>query len=279
MRIIITVKHRITARTFARAAAAVAATAVLVVAAPLAASAHVQVNPGRATPGSYTTLTFSVPTESATAGTVKFDVALPTKTPFSSATYQPIPGWKTTVVTEKLATPVKTDDGTVTEAPIRITWTADPGVQVGPGAFEDFVVQVGPVPDTGTVVLPVTQTYSDGTVVDWNQPTPASGQEPEHPAPTLYVNTAPPADPQTVGSLVTPTPAAGPASASGSGPADAVAIGLGIAGLALGAVALVVAVLALTRRPGGLSGSGSAIAPGRGSGSGSADGSWTGKGV
>jgi uncharacterized protein YcnI len=244
MRTIITVKRHTPARTFARVAAAAAATAVLVIAAPLAASAHVHVDPDRAAPGSYTTLTFTVPTESATAGTVKLEVDLPTKTPFGSVSYQPMPGWKTTVVTEKLATPVKTDDGTVTEAPTRITWTADPGVQVGPGAFEDFVVQAGPVPDTKSIVLPVTQTYSDGTVVQWNQPTPASGQEPEHPAPTVYVNAVPPADPETVHSLVTSAPVA----SSGTSAADGVAIGLGIAGLALGAIALVVAVFALTRR-------------------------------
>ncbi len=246
MRIIPTVKKRITARRFAWAATTAAATAVLVVAAPLAASAHVHVNPNQAAPGSYTTLTFTVPTESPTAGTVKLEVDLPTKTPFSSVTYQPMPGWTTTVVTQKLATPVKTDDGTVTEAPIRITWTADPGTEVGPGAFEDFVVQAGPVPDTGSVALPVTQTYSDGTVVKWDQPTPASGQEPEHPAPTLYVNTAPPADPETVNSVVTSTPA--PAASSPTSNADTIAIALGIAGLALGAIALVVATLALTRR-------------------------------
>ena len=132
MRTITTVNKRINARTFTRAASAAAATAVLVVAAPLAASAHVHIDPNQAAAGSYTTLSFTVPTESATAGTVKLEVDLPTKTPFSSVSYQPMPGWKTSVVTEKLATPVKTDDGTVTEAPIRITWTADPGVQVGP---------------------------------------------------------------------------------------------------------------------------------------------------
>jgi uncharacterized protein YcnI len=244
MRTITTVKKRITARTFARAATAVAATAALVVAAPLAASAHVHVDPNQATPGSYTTLTFTVPTESATAGTVKLEVDLPTKNPFSSVTYQPMPGWKTTVVTQKLATPVKTDDGTVTEAPIRVTWTADPGVQVEPGAFEDFVVQAGPVPEIGSLLLPVTQTYSDGTVVNWNQPTPASGQEPEHPAPTLYVNSPAPAEPGTVHALVTSTPV--PVSESSA--TGTVAIALGIAGLALGGVALVVAVFALTRR-------------------------------
>ena len=264
MRTITTVKQRITVRRFGLAAAAAAATAVLVVAAPLAASAHVHVDPNRATPGSYTTLTFTVPTESATAGTVKLEVDLPTKTPFGSVTYQPIPGWRTTVVTEKLATPVKTDDGTVTEAPVRVTWTADPGIQVEPGAFEDFVIQAGPVPNTGSIVLPVTQTYSDGTVVEWNQPTPASGQEPEHPAPTLYVNTTPPADPPTVNTLVASTPAPALATGSGSTPADTVAISLGIAGLAFGAVALVVAVFALTRRGRSGAGAGAGSGPGEG---------------
>jgi uncharacterized protein YcnI len=262
MRTITTVNKRITARTFVRAASAAAATAVLVVAAPLAASAHVHIDPNQAPAGTYTTLTFTVPTESATAGTVKLVVDLPTKTPFSSVTYQPMPGWTTSVVTEKLASPVKTDDGTVTEAPIRITWTADPGVQVGPGAFEDFVVQAGPVPDTGSLVLPVTQTYSDGTVVNWNQPTPASGQEPEHPAPTLYINAAPPADPETVHTLVTSTPA--PVTSSSTNEADTVAIALGIAGLALGAVALVVSVIAMTRGPRAASGPGAGPAVGSG---------------
>lgn len=266
MRTNIIVKKRFTARRLALAATAATATAVLVVAAPLAASAHVHVDPDRATPGSYTALTFTVPTESATAGTVRLEVDLPTKTPFGSVAYQPMPGWKTIVVTSKLATPVKTDDGTVTEAPTRITWTADPGVQVGPGAFETFVVQVGPVPDTGSIVLPVTQTYSDGTVVQWNQPTPASGQEPEHPAPTLYVNTASPADPTAVSSLVTSTPTTAPATASGTSQAETVAIGLGIAGLALGAIALVVAVIAMTRRGRPVAGGGSPSGDGAGKG-------------
>ena len=51
----------------ARVAAALGAAALLTLAAPLAASAHVRVNPAQVDPGSYATLTFKVPTESATA--------------------------------------------------------------------------------------------------------------------------------------------------------------------------------------------------------------------
>jgi Domain of unkown function (DUF1775) len=43
--------------------------------------------------------------------------------------------------------------------------------------------------------LPATQTYSDGTVVKWDQLTPADGAEPERPAPELTLSgvSAPPA--------------------------------------------------------------------------------------
>lgn len=232
---------------FLTGAAATVAAAALALSFPLAASAHVRVNPDQAQPGSYATLTFKVPTESATAGTVKLEVDLPTATPFTSVSYQPLTGWTTQVVTEKLAKPVKTDDGTITEAPVKVIWTADPGVQVAPGEFQQFVISAGAVPETGSVLLPTQQTYSDGTVVDWDEKTPADGKEPEHPAPTLYVTDAPPAEDGAAGPLMTSTPAA-PAPTASSAASDAVAIGLGIGGLALGAIALVVAVFALTRR-------------------------------
>jgi uncharacterized protein YcnI len=231
-------------------AASVAAgtTALLLLAAPLAATAHVRVDPGQAAAGSYATLTFKVPTESATAGTVKLVVDLPTETPFTSVSYQPLPGWTTTVDTEKLAKPVKTVDGTITEAPVRVTWTAGNGVEIEPGQFQLFTISAGAVPDTGEVLLPAHQTYSDGSVVDWADTTPASGKEPEHPAPILYINDVAPAAGGANPVVATTTPV--PAAAASDGSADAVAIGLGIGGLALGAIALVVAVFAMTRRRG-----------------------------
>lgn len=235
-------------RFLTRAAVASAAAAALALSVPLAASAHVRVDPDQAAVGSYATLTFRVPTESATAGTVKLEVDLPTGTPLGSVVYQPLAGWKTEVVTEKLTKPIKTDDGTVTEAPVKVIWTADPGVQIAPGQFQQFVISAGAMPDTGSIMLPTHQYYSDGSVVDWDQKTPASGEEPEHPAPTVYITDAPPAsDGAAATASVTATPAADPA-ASNSSSSDTVAIGLGIAGLALGAIALVLAVFAVTRR-------------------------------
>jgi len=230
--------------TFA-ASIATASTALLLLASPLAASAHVHVDPGTATPGSYTNLTFKVPTESATAGTVKLVVDLPTATPFTSVSYLPLAGWTTTVDTEKLAKPVKTDDGTITEAPVRVTWTADSGVQVAPGQFQQFTVSAGAVPDTGSVMLPAHQYYSDGTVVDWDQPTPASGKEPEHPAPTLYIDEPAPSEDGAPALVATSTPK--PESAAAGTTATVVSLAVGVGGLALAAIALVVAVFALTR--------------------------------
>lgn len=236
-------------RTLSIAGAASVAAIALALASPLAASAHVTVGPDQAAPGSYATLTFKVPTESATAGTVKLEVDLPTDTPLGSVSYQPIAGWSTQVVTEKLATPIKTDDGTVTEAPVKVIWTAASGVQVAPGQFQQFVISAGAMPDTGNIVLPTHQYYSDGTVVNWDQKTPASGAEPEHPAPTVYINDAPPAAGGSASSVLATSGAASPSAAAASPGVAAVAIGLGIGGLALGAIALVVAVFAATRRP------------------------------
>lgn len=235
-------------RRILRSATALVGGVALAVAVPLAASAHVRVSPDQAAAGSYSTLTFKVPTESATATTTSVTVDLPKDTPFSSLSTEPVPGWTSTVTTEKLDTPVKTDDATITDAPIEVRWTADDGVGLTAGEFQRFTISVGPVPDTGSIMLPAHQGYSDGSVVDWDQATPASGEEPEHPAPTLYVDDAPPADSMSaMTTTAAPEATVTTAAADTSATSSAIAVGLGVGGLALGAVALVVAVFALTR--------------------------------
>ena len=265
-----------TSLSFARAAkAGAAATAIallatgVVLAAPLAASAHVHVEPGQAEPGSYSTLTFKVPNESATAVTTSVTVDLPTDTPFTSVSYQPVPGWTASVTTGALPAPVTVGDVTLTEAPLSVTWTAAEGNGIAAGQFQEFPISAGPVPDVGSVQLPAHQVYSDGTVVDWDEATPASGEEPEHPAPTLYIEDAPPTDDDSAshdhaagvsaGSSADGSGSDGAGAGSGTGSDAATAasaeasastaLGLGIGGFALGAVALVVAVIALLRRP------------------------------
>ena len=207
---------------------AVAAGAVLVGA--TAASAHVHVDGEDATRGGYGVLTFRVPTESDTASTTEVTVTMPTRTPIASASVEPVAGWTATVTTARLAKPIETDDGQLTSFVSRIVWKAEAGKGIRPGQFQRFAVSAGPLPDVARLEFPTRQTYSDGSVVDWNQ-TATGSAEPEHPAPVLELAAAPASDEA--------TPAA--ASAASAAQPD----GSGTAALAVGIVAVVVAVAAL----------------------------------
>ena len=86
------------------------------------------------------------------------------------------------------------------------------------------------------------QTYSDGEVVRWIEPTPASGEEPERPTPTLTLQAA-----QSPDTTPTTTPAV-PTDVATTSDVDS-AKTLGIIGIVLGALGLVVAVVAILRKP------------------------------
>ena len=166
---------------------AIGAGALLALAAPLAASAHVTVTPGEAEPGSFSLITVKVPNESATESTTRVELTIPEATPFAFLSYVPVPGWTTELVKTTLPEPVETEYGEITEAVTTIIWTAQPGSEITDGQIQLFPLSVGPVPDTGSIVLKADQTYSDGTVVSWSE----EGEDAEHPAPVLYVNDAP----------------------------------------------------------------------------------------
>jgi uncharacterized protein YcnI len=88
-----------------------------------------------------------------------------------------------------------------------VTWTAAPTVGIAPDQFGLFRISVK-LPDEKSVTLPATQTYSDGTVVKWDEPALPNGGEPEHPAPVLALTgEAPPAHD------MAPAPAASPTAA------------------------------------------------------------------
>ncbi|MDQ1082511.1 MULTISPECIES: YcnI family protein [Microbacterium] len=236
-----------------RALVGLAAGAALAVAAPLAASAHVTVNPNTATPGSYATVNFRVPTESETASTVKLEVTLPTDTPLSAVLVQPVAGWTATVEKGALPEPVEVDGNTISDAALKIVWQADPGVGIGQDQFQIFSAVLGPVPDTGYLVLPAAQTYSDGTVVDWAAtPDEVAADDTLEPAPVLYVNDTPP----TAGhgghgshGTATAAPAMEHETAAASSDSSGVALGLSIAALVVAAAGAVLGALAFARRP------------------------------
>lgn len=197
------------------------------------ASAHVRVTPdGEAAAGGYAVLTFRVPNESATAATTKVEVALPTDTPLASVSVEPVPGWTAEVERAPLPEPVELHGTEVTEAPVRVTWTADSdAAALSDGEFQRFTISAGPLPEVDELLLPTTQTYTDGSVVAWDEPTPASGEEPEHPAPVLQVSAASDAG------------ASATADDGGSGLGTA----LGAAGLGLGLVGAVTGTVAVAR--------------------------------
>jgi uncharacterized protein YcnI len=172
---------RFTTRATSRALITVAATGVAMSIGLLAGAApawaHVHVDADNPAPGSYSVLTFNVPNESEKGAlTTQLSVALPT---VASASTEWMPGW-----TARL-------DHDVNAGTTRaVTWTAAPGTGIGPDQFALFRISVK-LPDSAqTISLPATQTYSDGTVVKWDEPTPPGGAEPEHPAPELALTGA-----------------------------------------------------------------------------------------
>jgi len=58
-----------------------------------------------------------------------------------------------------------------------VTWTAAPGSRIAPGHL-DFPLLIEFPTGGAQVMLPTTQTYDNGEVVDWNQPPNPDGAPP-----------------------------------------------------------------------------------------------------
>jgi uncharacterized protein len=145
---------------------------------PAAAQAHVTLQPKTAVAGAYTVLDVRVPNERDHASTVKVDVQFPDG--FPAASYQPIAGWKVKVIKKKLAKPIQTDDGPITEGIDRMIWTGSKtGLgKIGPGQFMDLPISVQiPGKPGDTLTFKALQTYTNGEIVRWigapNSDTPA----------------------------------------------------------------------------------------------------------
>ncbi len=227
-----------------RLLAVTALTAGLALATTASAQAHVRVHADTTTTGSFSALTFRVPNESPTESTVEVSVQLPQDRPFVYVSSKPVPGWKVVSTEETLPKPVDSDGTTITKAVRTVTWTAEKGGGVAPGEYQEFSLSVGPLPEPGTILLPAAQTYSDGKVVSWSQPTPAGGDEPESPAPELVV-TAASSDPSPTSPSATEPPA------TTSAATDGAARGLAAGALAVAVAALVAAGIGLRRRAAG----------------------------
>ncbi len=152
-----------------------------------AAWAHVTLQPGSLPKGASDVIVgFAVPNESTTtASTTQLEIDFPTGNPILGVHAQAIAGWTVTVVSTKLPKPITTDDGQVTEAVSKVTWTATVG-GYGPDQYMLFSILAGTLPSKGNrLVFKAVQTYNDGTVVSWIEPIVKGTPEPEHPTPIL----------------------------------------------------------------------------------------------
>jgi uncharacterized protein YcnI len=238
-----------TRTTLRRAGLVTALAAAGVLTAAGVASAHVTVHPESYAKGATDgVLSFRVPNEENTAGTTKVQVFLPTDHPILGVLVTPQDGWTAKVTTTKLKTPVKTDDGTITEAASEITWT---GGKIGAGQYEDFNVAFGQLPeDADQLSFKTLQTYSDGKTVRWIEEA-SGGEEPENPAPLLKLTAKNAEDTEDGDSSPSTASSAAPKSSSSSESTassnDSTARGLGIGGLVVGVLGLAAAVFAVLR--------------------------------
>jgi uncharacterized protein YcnI len=210
------------------------------------AQAHVSLHPNTLPAGSFPTIDIRVPNEEKTANTTRVAVLFPPGFIDVSPGY--LPGWTVQKKTRKLAKPVKTDEGTVTEEISQVIWS---GGKLPPEYFQDFPFSTTiPDSDAGkSLAFKTVQTYDNGKVSRWIGPESAS-----EPAPTVNVTPkggviedvagteAGPGSPQASGQ-----PAASTTKSSSSKGASK---GLGVAALVVGIAALVAALaaLALARR-------------------------------
>lgn len=228
------------------AATALGAGALLALAAPVAANAHVVVTPGEAAAGSYTVLEFASGHGCDGSPTTSFTVDIPE--PILSVTPTLKEGWTVEKVMVELDEPAEGAHGaTVTERVGQVVYT--PVAPIEDGYRDSFEIQVLLPEETEgeRLEFPVLQACAEGEN-DWSE-SAADGAEPEFPAPAIEVG-APAADAHghgdddqhadTAGTETTDATATSAADSS----VDVLARVVGIAGLAVGVVGIVIALAA-----------------------------------
>jgi uncharacterized protein YcnI len=144
--------------------------AVLALISAAAASAHARISPPVSVADKLQLYSLAVPTEKEGATTTKIVLTVPQG--FSIDSFVPSPGW----------TRVLQQTGSGDSAVIqKVTWTGG-DVPTEEDSLFQFLAQPS---STGTYTFQVEQTYSDGSIVDWNQS--ESGQDP---APTIEVKSS-----------------------------------------------------------------------------------------
>jgi uncharacterized protein YcnI len=136
-----------------------AASAALVVAG--SASAHARVSPAVSLSGKLQLYSLAVPTEKENLTTTKIVLTVPSG--FGIDSFVPAPGWK-----QQVQSTGSGEDAVVQ----KVTWTGG-SVPTGEDSLFQFLAQPA---KSGTYSFQVQQTYSDGSIVEWNEP--ESGEDP-----------------------------------------------------------------------------------------------------
>jgi uncharacterized protein len=219
---------------------------------PAAAQAHVSLHPNTVPAGAFVTLDVRVPGEEENAYAYKVDMLLPPG--FTDVATQNVPGWSTKVVTKKLAKPIQTDDGPVSEEVSHVIWTGDRSVdgRLDNGTFIQFPLSIAMPEDIAgkSLAFKTLEYYSNGKVARW-----IGAPSAEYPAPTVNVTAKGGVIEDVAGGEAGPTsgqvPGAETASSSGSGSGGGSSNGLAIAALIVGALGLLAggaALLGVRRR-------------------------------
>jgi uncharacterized protein YcnI len=209
---------------------------------PAAADAHISLHPNTIPAGAFATLEVRVPGEQEGTHVTKVDALFPSG--FTSVAYENVPGWSARVVSEKVAPPIQTAEGPVSEQVSQVIWSWNgPLGMVDNNQFIRFPVSFAiPAKFTGQAVLFKTlESYSNGQVVRWIDPSLTA----EHPAPRINVSAK--------GSVIQDVAGkeAGPEAGQATGQPAVVrssagaSKSLGVAALVVGALGLLVALGAL----------------------------------
>jgi uncharacterized protein YcnI len=134
------------------------------------ASAHARVSPAVSLANQLQLYSLAVPTEKEGATTTKVVLTLPAG--FSIDSFAPSPGWK------RLAQSTGSGEEAVVQ---KVTWTGG-STPTGEDSLFQFLAQPA---NAGTYTFGVEQTYSDGSIVDWN-----GLESADAPAPTIDVRSS-----------------------------------------------------------------------------------------
>lgn len=132
---------------------------------PAFASAHARVSPAVSLSSRLQYYTLAVPTEKAGAATTAITLSVPAG--FSIDSFAPSPGWQ-----RSLKQSGSGDHAVVQQ----VTWSGG-HVRTGEDSVFSFLAQAA---QPGTVRFAVAQTYSDGSIVEWN-----GSESSAAPAPTI----------------------------------------------------------------------------------------------